>query len=48
MRLKLKVLELLLQRSVEQLHKDPFDTSRWPGYPVMRKPRRQLQNELAE
>ncbi|MEO8165055.1 MAG: transposase [Betaproteobacteria bacterium] len=34
MRLKLKVLERLLQRSVEQLHKDPFDTSRWLGHRV--------------
>lgn len=34
MRLNLKVLELLLQRSVEQLHKDPFDTSCWLGHRV--------------
>lgn len=32
MRLKLKVLEVLLQRSVERLHNDPFDTSRWLGH----------------
>jgi hypothetical protein len=34
MRLKLKVLELLLQRSVEQLHQGPFDASRWFGHRV--------------
>ena len=34
MRLKLKVLELLLQRSVEQLHHDVLDKSRWLGHRV--------------
>jgi hypothetical protein len=34
MRLKLKVLELLLQRSVEQLHHDVLDNSRWLGHRV--------------
>lgn len=34
MRLKLKVFELLLQRSVEQLHHDVLDKSRWLGHRV--------------
>ena len=34
MRLKLKVLERLLERSVEQLHQGSLDTSRWLGHRV--------------
>jgi len=34
MRLKLQVLELLLRRSVEQLHDEVLDTSRWLGHRV--------------
>ena len=34
MRLKLKVFELLLQRTVEQLHQDTFVASRWLGHRV--------------
>lgn len=34
MRLKLGVLELLLQKSIKQLHAGPLDTSRWLGHRV--------------